>query len=144
MLKLKKKVKMERISFTSNAIDIGIVTSNKDSILNFYVNVLGFLNEAQIPFPGLGTVNKLSYGEGFIKVLVLDNEPKNQNPIGDFSISNGIRYMTIHLNNLIELINICSQNKVKIVNSGMIIRPGVTVALIQDPDGNLIELMQVE
>ena len=133
---------MERINFTSKAIDIGIVTSNKESILNFYENILGFTNEVQIPFPGLGTVNKISYGAGYIKVLVLDDKPSNTNPIGDFSISNGIRYITINLSNLDELITICSKNNVTIINSGMTIRPGVTVALIQDPDGNLIELMQ--
>ena len=133
---------MERINFTSKAIDIGIVTSNKESILNFYENILGFTNEVQIPFPGLGTVNKISYGIGYIKVLVLDDKPSNTNPIGDFSTSNGIRYITINLSNLDELITICSKNNVAIINSGMTIRPGVTVALIQDPDGNLIELMQ--
>tara|TARA_B100000959_G_scaffold223013_1_gene236292 strand:+ start:3067 stop:3477 length:411 start_codon:yes stop_codon:yes gene_type:complete len=133
---------MERINFTSKAIDIGIVTSNKESILNFYENILGFTNEVQIPFPGLGTVNKISYGIGYIKVLVLDDKPSNTNPIGDFSTSNGIRYITINLSNLDELITICSKNNVTIINSGMTIRPGVTVALIQDPDGNLIELMQ--
>ena len=130
---------MERINFTSKAIDIGIVTSNKESILNFYENILGFTNEVQIPFPGLGTVNKISYGIGYIKVLVLDDKPSNTNPIGDFSTSNGIRYITINLSNLDELITICSKNNVTIINSGMTIRPGVTVALIQDPDGNLIE-----
>ena len=133
---------MERINFTSKAIDIGIVTSNKESILNFYENILGFTNEVQIPFPGLGTVNKISYGAGYIKVLVLDDKPSNTSPIGDFSTSNGIRYITINLSNLDELITICSKNNVAIINSGMTIRPGVTVALIQDPDGNLIELMQ--
>ncbi len=133
---------MERINFTSKAIDIGIVTSNKESILNFYENILGFTNEVQIPFPGLGTVNKISYGIGYIKVLVLDDKPSNTSPIGDFSTSNGIRYITINLSNLDELITICSKNNVTIINSGMTIRPGVTVALIQDPDGNLIELMQ--
>jgi|TARA_B100001996_G_scaffold88884_1_gene65942 catechol-2,3-dioxygenase len=133
---------MERINFTSKAIDIGIVTSNKESILNFYENILGFTNEVQIPFPGLGTVNKISYGIGYIKVLVLDDKPSNTSPIGDFSTSNGIRYITINLSNLDELITICSKNNVAIINSGMTIRPGVTVALIQDPDGNLIELMQ--
>ncbi len=133
---------MERINFTSKAIDIGIVTSNKESILNFYENILGFTNEVQIPFPGLGTVNKISYGIGYIKVLVLDDKPSNTSPIGDFSTSNGIRYITINLSNLDELITICSKNNVVIINSGMTIRPGVTVALIQDPDGNLIELMQ--
>ena len=133
---------MERINFTSKAIDIGIVTSNNELMLNFYENILGFTNEVQIPFPGLGTVNKISYGIGYIKVLVLDDKPSNTSPIGDFSTSNGIRYITINLSNLDELITICSKNNVAIINSGMTIRPGVTVALIQDPDGNLIELMQ--
>ena len=133
---------IERINFTSKAIDIGIVTSNKDSMLNFYKNILGFTNEAQIPFPGLGTVNKFSYGVGFIKLLVLDNKPLNNNPIGDFSTSNGIRYITINLSNLDEIISICNKNNITVINPGMSIRPGVIVGLIQDPDGNLIELMQ--
>ena len=134
---------MARINFTSNAIDIGIVTINKDAVLNFYENILGFDNEVQIPFPGLGTVNKLSYGAGYIKILVLDKKPSNTNPIGDFSESNGIRYITINLSNLDEIINICNESGITIINSGTTIRPGVNVGLIQDPDGNIIELMQV-
>jgi catechol 2,3-dioxygenase-like lactoylglutathione lyase family enzyme len=134
---------MGKINFTSEAIDIGIVTVNKESVLNFYENILGFNNETQIPFPGLGTVNKLSYGIGYIKILVLDNDPLNDNPVGDFSTSNGIRYITINLSNLDEMINLCNDNGINIINPGTTIRPGVEVALIQDPDGNTIELMQV-
>ena len=134
---------MGKINFTSEAIDIGIVTVNKGSVLNFYENILGFTNETQIPFPGLGIVNKLSYGIGYIKILVLDNDPLNDNPVGDFSMSNGIRYITINLSNLDEIINLCNDNGINIINPGTTIRPGVEVALIQDPDGNTIELMQV-
>jgi len=65
----------------------------------------------------------------------------NINPTGDFSVSNGIRYITINLSNLDEILNICKKNNINIINSGTVIRPGVTVALIADPDGNLIELM---
>jgi len=134
---------MGKINFTSEAIDIGIVTVNKESVLDFYENILGFSNETQIPFPGLGTVNKLSYGIGYIKILVLDNDPLNDNPVGDFSTSNGIRYITINLSNLDEIIDLCNENAINIINPGTTIRPGVEVALIQDPDGNTIELMQV-
>tara|TARA_B100000965_G_C19081336_1_gene536450 strand:+ start:80 stop:487 length:408 start_codon:yes stop_codon:yes gene_type:complete len=133
---------MGKIKFTSNTIDIGIVTTNRELMLNFYGNILGFKKEIEIPFPGLGTVNKLNYGSGYIKILVLENEPSNENPIGDFSTSNGIRYLTINLSNLDEVINECSKNNINIINAGTSIRPGVMVGLIQDPDGNLIELMQ--
>lgn len=132
---------MAKINFTNDAIDVGIVTTNHDEILNFYQNVLGFEKEIEIPFPGIGVVNKLRYGAGYIKILVLEKSPLNINPTGDFSVSNGIRYITINLSNLDEILNICKKNNINIINSGTVIRPGVTVALITDPDGNLIELM---
>ena len=133
---------MAKINFTSDAIDIGMVTRNDIEMLSFYQNVLGLIKDTEIPFPGLGVVNKLSFGSGYIKILVLDKNPSNTNPTGDFSASNGIRYITINLSNLDEILDSCKLNDVNIVNSGVIIRPGVTVAIIQDPDGNLIELMQ--
>jgi predicted enzyme related to lactoylglutathione lyase len=132
---------MAKINFTSNAIDVGMVTTNTAEMLNFYQDVLGLVKEAEIPFPGLGVVNKLSFGNGYIKILALEASPKNVNPIGDFSTSNGIRYITINLNNLDEILESCASNNIKIINNGTEIRPGVMVAIIQDPDGNLIELM---
>ena len=135
---------MAKINFTSDAIDIGMVTRNDIEMLSFYQNVLGLTKDMEIPFPGLGVVNKLSFGSGFIKILVLDKHPSNTNPTGDFSTSNGIRYITINLSNLDEILDSCKLNDVNIINSGVIIRPGVTVAIIQDPDGNLIELMQAK
>jgi predicted enzyme related to lactoylglutathione lyase len=74
-------------------------------------------------------------------MLVLENNPLNINPTGDFSTSNGIRYITINLSNLDEILDACEQHDINILNSGTIVRPGVTVALITDPDGNIIELM---
>ena len=46
-----------KINFTSNAIDIGIVTTNDFEMLHFYQEVLGFDKEIEIPFPGIGVVN---------------------------------------------------------------------------------------
>ena len=135
---------MAKINFTSDAIDIGIVTTNDIEMLNFYQNVLGLKKDVEIPFPGLGLVNKLSFGSGHIKILVLENDPTNINPTGDFSTSNGIRYITINLSNLDEILESCNANNINIINSGTVIRLGVTVAIIQDPDGNLLELMQSE
>jgi catechol 2,3-dioxygenase-like lactoylglutathione lyase family enzyme len=130
-----------KINFTSGTIDIGMVTTNDQEMLHFYQNVLGFQKEIEIPFPGIGVVNKLNYGAGFIKILVLEKNPLNINPTGDFSTSNGIRYITINLSNLEEILDTCKTHNINIINPGTIIRPGVTVALIADPDGNIIELM---
>jgi catechol 2,3-dioxygenase-like lactoylglutathione lyase family enzyme len=130
-----------KINFTSETIDIGMVTTNDQEMLDFYQNVLGFEKEIEIPFPGIGVVNKLNYGAGYIKMLVLEKNAININPTGDFSTSNGIRYITINLSNLDEILVACEQHDINILNSGTIVRPGVTVALITDPDGNIIELM---
>ena len=105
---------------------------------------MGFDKEIEIPFPGIGVVNKLSYGAGYIKILVLETNPSNINPTGDFSTSNGIRYITINLSNLDEILEACKVNNITIINEGIDLRPGVKVALISDPDGNLIELMNTE
>jgi len=113
-------------------------------MLHFYQEVLGFDKEIEIPFPGIGVVNKLSYGAGYIKILVLESNPSNINPTGDFSTSNGIRYITINLSNLDEILDACKVNNINIINEGIDLRPGVRVALISDPDGNLIELMNTE
>ena len=139
---MRERIQMSQINLTSQAIDIGIVTCNKAAMLHFYQNILSLKKEIEIPFPGLGTVNKLSFGQGFVKILVLESEPTNINPVGDFSVSSGFRYITINLSNLDEILETCVSNDVNIINPGTVIRPGVTVALIQDPDGNLIELMQ--
>ena len=105
-----------KINFTSNAIDIGMVTTNDSKMLHFYQEVLGFDKEIEIPFPGIGVVNKLSYGAGYIKILVLESNPSNINPIGDFSTSNGIRYITINLSNLDEILDACKVNNINIIN----------------------------
>ena len=135
---------MVKINFTSDTIDIGMVTVNDQEMLHFYQNVLGFEKEIEIPFPGIGVVNKLNYGAGFIKILVLEKKPLNINPTGDFLTSNGIRYLTINLSNLDEILDTCKTHNINIINPGTIIRPVVTVALITDPDGNIIELMNTK
>ena len=54
---------MGKINLTSNSIDVGIVTQNAPTMLDFYINTLGLTKEIEIPFPGLGTVNKLNYAD---------------------------------------------------------------------------------
>ena len=129
-------------NLASEAIDVGIVTSNGLLMLDFYENILGLKKEGEIPFEGLGIVNKFIIGSGYIKVLVLEDKAKFENKIGDFKTVSGIRYLTIHLLNLNDFITNCLSNAVFVATEPIEIRPGVNVAVINDPDGNMIELMQ--
>ena len=77
-----------------------------------------------------------------IKILALEEPPKHENVTGDFTTSSGFRYCSLNLNNLKEVVDSCVSADVQVVNDPMEIRPKVWVAIIKDPDGNLIELMQ--
>ena len=61
---------MAGINLASEAIDVGIVTSNGLLMLDFYENILGLKKEGEIPFEGLGIVNKFIIGSGYILSLI--------------------------------------------------------------------------
>ena len=129
-------IKLER-----QAIDLGIVTSNEDNMLKFYRDTLGLDEVAEIPFPGLGTIKKLSCGDSFIKLLIL-NQPAEKPPCKDgFTAAEGFRYCAITVTNLDELVADCREADYKIVVDISKLRPGVRVAMVEDPDGNTIEFM---
>ena len=133
---------MVKVNLRNGTLDLGIVTNNIDKMLSFYSETLGFEKVGEVPFPGLGVVNKLDCGKCQIKILALEKPPNNENIKGDFTASSGFRYCTMNLTNLKEVVNSCITSNQKVVNEPMEIRSNVWVAIIQDPDGNLIELMQ--
>jgi catechol 2,3-dioxygenase-like lactoylglutathione lyase family enzyme len=131
-----------KVELSKEALDIGLVTHNGTSMLGFYSLILGFEKVGEVPFPGLGTVNKFNCGLSQIKILVLENPPQNENIRGNFTASSGYRYCTLNVRNLLDIVEGCSTNNHIIQTLPREIREGVTVAIIEDPDGNLIELMQ--
>ena len=54
---------MSEVKLNSGAIDLGIVTHNIDKMIAFYSDTLGFKKIGEVPFPGLGVVNKLDCGK---------------------------------------------------------------------------------
>jgi catechol 2,3-dioxygenase-like lactoylglutathione lyase family enzyme len=129
------------IQLERQAIDLGVVTSNGDAMLKFYRDTLGLEEAADIPFPGLGMIKKLSCGDSFIKLLVLD-QPADKPPCKEgFTAAEGFRYCAITVKNLDELVATCRQAGYKIVVDISDLRPGVRVAMVEDPDGNTLELM---
>jgi catechol 2,3-dioxygenase-like lactoylglutathione lyase family enzyme len=111
-------------------------------MLHFYGEVLQLPEAGKIPFPDLGLLHKFQCAENIIKILVL-HKPAERGPVaGGFTAAVGFRYCGLALNNLDETLLRVRNQGVVIANEPLQLRPGVRVAVILDPDGNMIELFE--
>jgi catechol 2,3-dioxygenase-like lactoylglutathione lyase family enzyme len=130
------------VQLTKQAIDLGIVTSNGDAMLGFYRDLLGFREEPSTPFPMGGTMYRLWCGESLIKLVVPEPGPEIDPERGAIAKATGYRYWTMIIDNLQEVMAACASAGSKIVVPETEIRPGVTIGIVTDPDGNLVEFVK--
>ena len=130
------------IDVQKSAIDIGIIAKDIDAMLKFYSDSLGLELEAAIPMPGGGTMNRFKVGDSIVKVIELDPAAPADAPPGGIRGASGYRYWTIHVPNLEEVVNKIDNDGYKVVVSAKVIREGITIAIVADPDGNWVELLQ--
>ncbi len=126
---------------TKAGVDLGIVTNNGDAMVAFYRDVLGFREEPQTPFPAGGVMHRLWCGESLIKVVVPDNAAPTSAEYGPPAKATGLRYWTITVSNLPEIVGQVEAAGHKIVVPPTEVRPGVTIAMVTDPDGNWVEFI---
>ena len=130
------------INITKTSIDIGIVCNDIDAMLTFYGETLGLPLEGTIPMPGGGKMNRFKVGDSVIKVIELDPTPETQAAPGVIRGATGYRYWTITCSNLADCVTRAEAAGAKIVVAAKEVRPGITIAIIADPDGNWVELLQ--
>ena len=130
------------INVQKPAIDIGIIAKDIDAMMKFYGESLGLELEATIPMPGGGAMNRFKVGDSIIKVIALDPAAPAEAPPGGIRGASGYRYWTIHVPNLEEVVNRIDSGGYKVVVPAKVIREGITIAIVADPDGNWIELLQ--
>ena len=135
-------VRSMTIELGNDSVDLGIVVSDSDSARGFYRDLLGMVHEGDMPMPvgGGGTMHRLRCGRSLIKVIKFDDNPRSAagGPIQD---ALGFRYLTIHCTNIAEVLTDAEAAGVEIVLKRTELRPGVTVAMMYDPDGNIVELV---
>lgn len=124
------------------AIDIGIVTNNLDAMLTFYRDTLGLEFEATIPMPGGGVMHRFKVGHSIIKIIETDPRPAASAAPGGIRGATGYRYWTISVSNLEACLARLAAKGSKIVVPAKVIREGVTIAIVADPDGNWVELLE--
>lgn len=132
------------VKLAKDAIDLGIVIRDSEASLRFYRDTLGFEHVADMPMPlgGGGTMHRLNCGNTLVKLVKFDKVPEAANPGGGIVGASGYRYFTMIISNLDEVLQACADGGYKIVISKREARPGVTIGMVEDPDGNWVEFVQ--
>ena len=131
------------IQLAKSAIDLGIVITDSEKSLAFYVGLLGFEHVTDNPMPigGGGTMHRLMCGDSMIKLVNLDNTPPAAVP-GGIAGGRGYRYFTMQVTNLSEIMASCEAAGVTVTIPESEIRPGTSIGMVEDPDGNWVEFVQ--
>ena len=130
------------VKLTKDSIDLGIVVRNADACLAFYRDVLGFEHVGTMPMPGGSTMHRLMCGTSMIKLVAHDPVPEAANPPGGINKATGYRYWTMSVSNIAEIVDACTAAGVKVRIPITELRPGVTIAMVEDPDRNWVEFLQ--
>ena len=122
-----------------DSVDFGMVVSDIAKSLAFYQGLLGLEKTEELPTP-FGTLHRLHFGKSDIKLI----DPKEVPPAGTIGLEKqlGIRYMTFVIH---DISTICAELRDKGVEFAIPeteFRPGVRIAMVKDPDGNIVELVQ--
>lgn len=133
------------MNLQKNALDLGIVTCNEAAMLEFYRDVLELPVSGEVPVSGVGVIKKLQCGDSVIKLLVLASPPaadcattRSEN---GFAGAVGYRYCTLTVRDLERVVDRCRAAGRRIAVDIVSPRPGMSAAMVEDPDGNTVELM---
>ena len=129
------------------AIDVGLVVRDGDAALAFYRDVLGLRHVGDSPIPAIGfsgTIHRLRFGESTLKLLVLNGAPPATSTTTDIAAATGLRYITLPVRNLTEVLARVILHGHPVAMPVLELRPGAAIAFLADPDGNRVELLQID
>ncbi len=129
------------LTLAKDSIDLGITTQNPQAALAFYRDTVGLEHIGELTLPGI-TVQQLMCGSSMIKLVVHDQAPPTVAAPGGPQGATGYRYWTIAVKNLQEVTDRCIQAGYKVAMPVTEFRPGTTISIIEDPDGNWVEFVQ--
>ena len=122
-----------------DSLDLGILVSDIKASLNFYRDILGLEFVGEMPL-WFGTMYRLRFGSSDFKLIV----PSTRPPKGPIGIQSqlGFRYVTFVIKNLSTLCTELQNKGIEFVVAEKEARPGVRIAMVKDPDGNIVEFVE--
>ena len=148
---------MAQSEFSSNLIGVGVVVTDLEKSLDFYINVIGMQKVSEFDVDGeFSKISGLADGVPFhVDVLKLEDSPEaNQwklmsfgkeagHPIPRFiQDDTGPQYITIMVTSLKPFLERIKKHNVKLMGDTPVpLDPDQHFVLVQDPDGVIIELI---
>ncbi len=129
------------VQVSKDSIDIGIIVTDEKAALGFYRDALGLEWEGELALPG-GRMYRLKCGTTVIKLLKLERTPTAKPAPGGPMGGLGYRYFTISVPDIRGLIAQLEAKGIRPTVPVTEFRPGVTIAMVTDPDGNTVEFIQ--
>ncbi len=130
------------VELSKDSIDLGIVVQDGEAALRFYRDTLGFEHVGDMPMGGGGTMHRLMCGTSLIKVIEYEEERPAKAAPGGIGAATGYRYWTISVSNLDQIVESCEGAGYNVAVAPREIRPGVRISMVEDPDGNWVELLE--
>jgi catechol 2,3-dioxygenase-like lactoylglutathione lyase family enzyme len=129
------------VKVSKDSIDLGIIVTDEKAALNFYRDGLGLEMEGELPLPG-GRMYRLKIGTTVLKLLKLEKTPTSKPAPGGPMGGLGLRYFTISVPDIRGLMSQLEAKGIKLTMPVTEFRPGVTISMVTDPDGNTVEFLQ--
>jgi catechol 2,3-dioxygenase-like lactoylglutathione lyase family enzyme len=125
----------------NKGIDLGVIIRDSDASLRFYRDTLGLDHIADIEMPA-GVMHRLQWGTSLVKLTRPLNPPEATNPPGGIQTATGLRYFTLTVPDLDAIVARSEAGGYTTVIAHREVRPGVVIAMVEDPDGNWVEFLQ--
>jgi catechol 2,3-dioxygenase-like lactoylglutathione lyase family enzyme len=119
-----------------DSVDVLIFVSDIRKSLDFYHGTLGLEKEDEVQTP-FGTVHRQRYGTSVIKLM----DPKQVPPAGPIGLEKqlGIRYLSFVIRDLDRVCTELREKRVEFTMPETQVLPDTRIAMVKDPDGNIIE-----
>src|SRR5262245_12850169 len=119
-----------------DSVDVLIFVSDIGRSLDFYHGILGLEEEHEVQTP-FGTVHRLRYGTSVVKLM----DPKQVPPAGPIGLEKqlGIRYLSFVIRDLSRVCTVLKEKGVEFTMPETQVLPDTLIAMVKDPDGNIIE-----
>ena len=125
-------------------LDLGIVTNNGDAMLEFYRDAVGLEFEATMKLEAIGIarMDRLRCNDSALKLITTTGKvPAGMG--GGLEGGTGMRYFTIAVYDIEAAVTDCEAAGAPVVWPLQEVRPGVKIAMVEDPDGNWLEFIRM-
>ena len=130
------------VNLTKDSFDLGIVVADIQASLAFYRDFLGLPFERAMPMSKTTTLHFLKAGTGSIKLWEVSEPPAPVAKGWPLEGAPGYRYITLSVSNLDDVVAGAANAGVTVHVPATELMPGVKIAILADPDGNAVELLQ--